>query len=140
MKMEIMDESVQEPFHGGLPELQRVLEDLQRKHNVLGMALVSLDGVSLAARLPESMEQQSFLDLSAGMLAFSHAMLDRLTGDNDVKSISIQHGHGRLCLRPILDGTLVLSIMSDLNTDDNLVRDAAADAVNALHAELLVAH
>lgn len=140
MNRELMEEAAQEPFHGGLPELQRVLEDLQRKHNVLGMALVSLDGVSLAARLPENMEQQSFLDLSAGMLAFSHAMLDRLTGDNDVKSISIQHGHGRLCLRPILDGALVLSVMSDLSTDDSLVRDAATDAVNALHAELLVTH
>lgn len=115
-----------------LPEMQRALEIIKAKHQVLGVALASIDGVPLAAELPNDMEQQNYTGLSAGMLAFAHAILSQLTGQSTVTRISIHHDKGKICLRPLLDGQVVLSLLSEDTGDDQNLRELANDAVALL--------
>lgn len=110
----------------GLRAAQRLLDGVRAEHGLPGLALVSSDGVPLAAALPGDMTQEDFASLAAGMLAFSQRALQRIGGTIELHSVAIRYGSGRLYLRPLRGGELGLVILADLARDEQGLGEVAS--------------
>ncbi|WP_081662600.1 roadblock/LC7 domain-containing protein [Thermithiobacillus tepidarius DSM 3134] len=110
----------------GLRVAQHLLDRARAEHGLSGLALVSSDGVSLAAALPGDMTQEDFAGLAAGMLAFSQRALQRIGGTTELHSVAIRYGAGRLYLRPLRGGELGLVILADLARDEQGLGEVAS--------------
>lgn len=119
----------------GYPAVQHLLESVRTEHGLSGLALVSSDGVPLAAALPGDMAQEDLAGLAAGMLAFSQRALQRIGGTMELHSVAIRYGAGRLYLRPLRGGELGLVILADLARDEQGLGDVASGILAYLQCD-----
>lgn len=115
-----------------MEQLQEVIDHIKSEQELSGVALLSSDGISLFENLPAYVEADNFAQLASGMMAFARLLLLRSQGRDSLKNVLIHSDQGRLCLSPLQDGNMVLSVLTPTDQAEEESRAIVGTLMNTL--------